>query len=170
MLSEESTAKRTSNKVIVRENKQRPWLLCLLVLCIVYIGVQQRRIEGMTQYELHKIKQANYRPTNGIVMAKSTFRRNREKCDFQTIVYFDPSIPDLDGFLDIHANLAILRRTRLTDLQDTRVTFVMPRDVDFVFPRQSKVEVEILNYVNKDEQLMRLHRKCHSTLVQVVHF
>ena len=167
MLSEEPTAKRTPAKVIVRENKQRPWLLCLLVLCILYIGVQQRRIEGMTQFELHKIKEASYHPTNGIVMAKSTFRRNREQCDFQTIVYFDPSIPELDGFLDIHANLAFLRRARLNELQDTRVTFIMPRDVDFVFPRQSKVEVEMLDYMNKNEQLVRLHRKCHSTLVQV---
>ena len=99
-------------------------------------------------------------------MAKSTFRRHKEKCDFQIIVYFDPSIPDLNGFLDVHSNLAILRRTRLTELADTKVTFILPRDVDFIFPRRSKIDVEILDYMNKNEQLIKLYDKCHATLVQ----
>ena len=53
----------------------------------------------MTQYELHKIKQASYKPSAGIALSGSSYRQHRDKCDLHTVIYFDPSIPDLDGFL-----------------------------------------------------------------------
>ena len=148
-MSDQQPKAQATGKVIVREQSQRPWLLCLLVLCILYIGIQQRRLEEMTQYEIKKIQKPNVKPEYvEFVPPPSILRRHVGSCELQTIIYFDPSIPDLDGFLDIHANLAVLRRTRLTEFQNSKITFILPRAVDFIFPRQSKIEIEIHEFTD----------------------
>ena len=102
-----------------------------------YIAFQQRRIDMITQSELQIIKQATYskdqiRP-NEIKERQETFkfylvhsvtsRRDSEKsiievierekvCRNQVIVYFEPSIENLEDFVDVHVQLAIMRNTQ----------------------------------------------------------
>ena len=104
-----------------------------------YIGFQQRRIDMITQSELQIIKQATYskdqiRP-NEIKERQATFwtliifafpysstdslafivatQERYKVCRNQVIVYFEPSIENLEDFVDVHVQLAIMRNTQI---------------------------------------------------------